>query len=61
VIATAGGFVVTGSLMSFAATPDTAIDLAGATIHFSPCAIARAERLALAPVRVPQRSWAELF
>lgn len=61
VIATVGGFIVMGSLMSFAAAPATAIDLIGATMRFSPCEIAHAERLALSPVRVPERSWAEIY
>ena len=59
----AGGLTVTGALMSFAAPTDgaAAIDLAGATIRYAGCTVARAFRVAFPPRPVRDRSWAELF
>ena len=61
--ARAGGFVMSGAVMSFAAPAAgrSAIDLASASIQYSACAVARALRMAVPPRPVHQRSWAELF
>lgn len=61
--ARAGGLTVVGGLMSFA-NPGAglnAIDLASASVRYSPCAVARAFRAAKPPHPARQRSWAELF
>jgi hypothetical protein len=60
--ATAGGFVVNGALMSFAPNgPGVAVDLAAASVLFSPCTVSRVFRLAVPPRPAPKRSWAEMF
>jgi hypothetical protein len=62
VSAVAGGFVLNGALVSFAPNAASlAVDLASASVLFSPCAVSRAFRLAVPPRPVPKRSWAELF
>jgi hypothetical protein len=59
----AGGLTLNGTLMSFAEPTDgsPAVTLAGASIRYGGCAIARAFRVALPPRPVRGRSWAELF
>jgi hypothetical protein len=61
--ATAGGFALTGALLSFAQPADgtPAIQLSGATIRYSACLLGHHFRFALAPRPVAGRSWAELF
>jgi hypothetical protein len=60
IAASGTGLSVTGALMSYAAD-STAVDLGAATIRYSPCAVARAFRVAAPAKRVHGRSWAELF
>ncbi len=55
------GLTVVGALISQAAGPLPAIDLAGANIRYSPCATALALRLAAPPRSVRGRAWAEMF
>jgi hypothetical protein len=61
IVASSGGFSVTGAVMSFAPASSTAVNLGGATIQYSPCAVAHAFRVAAPPRAVRGRSWAELF
>jgi hypothetical protein len=63
IVATAGGLVVTGAMMSFAPlqTSVPAIDLGSSNIRYSRCAIAAALRHALPLRPVRERSWVELF
>jgi hypothetical protein len=58
-----GGFSLTGAMMSFAPPSDSAptVNLAGATLRYSRCAVDRGLRHTLLPQPVRQRSWAELF
>ena len=59
----AGGLSLIGALASFAVSADgtPSIDLAGSTIRYSACALARQFRATAAPRPVSGRSWAELF
>jgi hypothetical protein len=61
--ARAGGFVLTGALLSFAVPPAgvPAIDISDATVRYSGCAVEHVLRAAIPPRPVHQRSWAELF
>jgi hypothetical protein len=61
--AVANAVSITGAMLAFGANSGSAptIEVAHASIRFSPCAITTALRLALRPKSVPQRSWAELF
>lgn len=62
IAAVAGGFSLTGAVLSFSARDSLpAIELSGATLRYSPCSVARAFRVALAPRPARQRSWAEVF
>ncbi|MFI5229056.1 MAG: hypothetical protein ACHQWU_08305 [Gemmatimonadales bacterium] len=58
-IISSGGLAVRGAAMAFSAA--TAMRLAGATIEYAPCQIARALRRATRPAPVRGRAWAELF
>jgi hypothetical protein len=60
-IHSAGGLTVVGALMSFATGPTPAVDLAGSTVRFAPCEVARIFRAALPPRIIRGRGWAELF
>ncbi|MGH7615756.1 MAG: hypothetical protein ACREPM_00850 [Gemmatimonadaceae bacterium] len=63
IVALAGGLVVNGALMSFAAPNggQPAIDLGPAAIRYSRCAVAAVFRGAIPLRPVAERSWAELF
>lgn len=60
-IKSSAGLTVTGGIVSHAAGPGPAIDLAGAVIRYSPCEIGRVLRVAAPPRTARGRSWSELF
>ena len=63
VVTTGAGFALTGAMRSFAKPPagDYALDLGGASIRFSPCAVSRAIRRSVMLRTVRERSWSEFF
>lgn len=63
IVAMVGGFSLIGAIRSFAKPPagEYALDLGGASIRFSPCAVSRAIRRSVGLHPVRERSWSELF
>jgi hypothetical protein len=52
---------LTGAMLSFASSPQTAISLSSGTIDYAPCIVARELRRASPPRPVRERSWSEIF
>lgn len=55
------GFSVVGAVVGQAVGATPSVDLAGATIRYSPCTVSRSFRAAGAPRAVRGRAWSELF
>lgn len=56
-----GSLILTGALLAAHSGPGRALDLASATLKFSPCVVAFRLRKSTPPRRVRERAWSELY